>query len=245
VSPVDHRHNFICALSHRDRRRLKIGIMCSCQYRSHHLECFYIVSSLSKSKPMPFILSRPTWYCCVLKTKKVIKSRVGCESRVSRILRSSQKKNGVRDDDVMFESCRRLSQTLPYFINNNNNSNIMFFFFVGGVEPTVKRTIQTAVAPCPNCHDGNLDRVEMAKTFKAFFIPVWTFGDSREVLRCNKCKCMVSAHARQVLQQSRGGGVCSCCGSALQPGWHFCPACGVDSSTVQGTVATGVPVGKN
>ena len=79
-----------------------------------------------------------------------------------------------------------------HIVTANNYSYTMFFFFVGGVEPTVKQTIQTSVAPCPNCHEGSMDLVEMCKTFKAFFIPIWSFGDSRQVLRCNRCKCIMA-----------------------------------------------------
>jgi hypothetical protein len=115
----------------------------------------------------------------------------------------------------------------------------MFFFFVGGVEPTVKQTIQTSVAPCPNCHEGSMDLVEMCKTFKAFFIPIWSFGDSRQVLRCNRCKCIMAPSLggivnRQVTANGNNNGgttVCSCCGGPMQPGWHFCPTCGVDTCT--------------
>lgn len=125
-------------------------------------------------------------------------------------------------------------------------SSIMFFFFVGGVEPTVRRTIETRVAPCPNCRDGTLDLVEMGKTFKAFFIPVYNFGESKELLRCDKCNCIMQplGNGPRIRNSGGGGGnvVCSCCGTTLQPEWHFCPTCGVDASTTQGIIAAGVPV---
>ena len=135
-----------------------------------------------------------------------------------------------------------------HIVTANNYSYTMFFFFVGGVEPTVKQTIQTSVAPCPNCHDGSMDLVEMCKTFKAFFIPIWSFGDSRQVLRCNRCKCIMAPSFggianRQVMANGNNNGttVCSCCGGPMQPGWHFCPTCGVDTCTKWDSVAFAVP----
>ena len=129
-----------------------------------------------------------------------------CSHRVSKI------------DRVCLTCCSHSS----FFISSNNS---MFFFFIGGVEPTVHKTIQSSVRPCPNCREGNIDLVEVANTFKAFFIPVWTFEDSRrQVLRCNHCGFLM---APQLLMESMSGpSICSSCGSTMQSGWRFCPTCG-------------------
>jgi rubredoxin len=104
----------------------------------------------------------------------------------------------------------------------NTKKQKMFVFFIGGVKPTVQKTIQSSVQPCPSCLEGNLDLVEVANTFKAFFIPVWTFGDSRrQVLRCRQCGFLLSPN---LFLESPS--ICASCGSTIHSGWHFCPTCG-------------------
>ena len=59
------------------------------------------------------------------------------------------------------------------------------FFFVGGVDSGIRKVIQKSVGPCLRC-SGSVDLVETAHTFKAFFVPVWSFSP-KEMVHCSSC----------------------------------------------------------
>jgi len=113
----------------------------------------------------------------------------------------------------------------------------MFFFFIGGVQPRIRRIIQSNHGPCPNCLRP-LDLVELAETLEVFWIPVWRFS-SREALHCGSCGYTTDPrsyeHHRRTLEsatkgRSVGPGVmrnCRQCGAPVASDeWQFCPSCG-------------------
>lgn len=111
----------------------------------------------------------------------------------------------------------------------------MFFFFIGGVEPTVRKTLQPSAVPCLRCGEP-ADVVEIANTFKAFFIPLWSFGDTTEAVRCTRCGYLLPRETYETLKirsiaSSSANPSCTCayCGAKMESGWRFCPVCGNDS----------------
>uniref|UniRef100_A0A7S3LFU1 Zinc-ribbon 15 domain-containing protein n=1 Tax=Amphora coffeiformis TaxID=265554 RepID=A0A7S3LFU1_9STRA len=117
----------------------------------------------------------------------------------------------------------------------------MFFFFIGGVQPKIHKILQSNYGPCLNCPTGKMDYVEMADTFYAFFLPVYSFS-KKNVLHCQDCGLTTTIEKYSQYGMSGGGTaqrmlspshnsttetLCRQCGSPIRgEGWNFCPKCG-------------------
>ncbi|CAM6088749.1 unnamed protein product [Calypogeia fissa] len=113
----------------------------------------------------------------------------------------------------------------------------MFFFFFGGVQPEVRKELESKVAECPRCgSDASL--VEYDNVFRAFFIPIWRSAGNNPAIRCDNCNFLLPFEQYQRLasrltprleQRTEPSAPlmrCWSCSSVLQPDFQFCPHCG-------------------
>eukprot|EP00978_Attheya_sp_CCMP212_P005866 scaffold13078_cov48-Attheya_sp.AAC.7 len=109
------------------------------------------------------------------------------------------------------------------------------FFFIAGVEPTIRRTLQSNIGTCQVPYCGNtVHLVEVANTFKLLFVPIWSFAP-KQLVYCNTCRYLGTQTefsdqqwaASRITQYSIRG-PCQACGTPIQRDWCFCPNCGRD-----------------
>ena len=131
----------------------------------------------------------------------------------------------------------------------------MFFFFVGGIQPRIRKILQSNYGPCLSCHVGVMDHVELDNVLELFWIPIWTLS-SKSLLYCSSCQWMTSLeqyhgdrfattgrtfphpHGRQPTLPNRIPSApitnndltvsCPSCGERISAQWNFCPKCGIE-----------------
>ena len=126
----------------------------------------------------------------------------------------------------------------PLIITKPSTTQLtMTFFFIGGLEPSITKTVQSNVGPCPYSRcSGQLDLVEISTSLKLFWVPVLSY-DPQQLYHCRRCKATIKPKMYNPvdyndkisasLAQDR---LCADCGTKIESGWHFCPTCGSSSA---------------
>ena len=79
----------------------------------------------------------------------------------------------------------------------------MMFFFFGGVEPRIRKTLQSNIGTCPLMQyhksskrlDFTVDLVEISKVVTVYFIPLWPIGIPQKLVHCRECGYTANAAA--------------------------------------------------
>lgn len=100
------------------------------------------------------------------------------------------------------------------------------FFFIGGVQP---RTVTLDETPrlCPACGLAQARLRRIDHYLSLFFIPLIPVKRGAPILECQRCGAVSPPDSTPgAYRVETRAGKCLRCGSALEPGFRFCPYCG-------------------